>query len=159
MDLQLRWLSEPRVTCFYAADAARRGLTLVNAAASRAFAEPVGEFQEPLKTAGVDADRFWEAIVSLAALGIDNRLLVEKSLAVAGNAPASAATVERLAPCVAALEQAAHSVWPRLEEELRWRERPLREQWESRGPGLLRRVTKLTRASVLQVGAFRGGSR
>jgi hypothetical protein len=91
----------------------------------------------------MDADRFWKAIIPWAARERDNRLLAEKSLAAAGKATVSAATVDHLASCVGAVEQAVYALWPRLEEELRLRERPIREQWESRGPGLLRRVGKL----------------
>ena len=49
-----------------------------------------------------------------------------------------------MAGCIAGLEAAWLRHQPRLVDELAVRGRPLREQWEARGPGLLRAVEKLT---------------
>jgi hypothetical protein len=70
----------------------------------------------------------------------------------------------RVAGAIADFEAAVHRIQPQLAEELAARVRPLREQWEARGPGMLIEIARLTdpavvpmAAEVVLVGPYVGG--
>jgi hypothetical protein len=144
MDFQLRWLIKPVASCLHAGDVVRRGLVVADGAVSQSFADPVRQLDLALAAAHVDVNAFWEAAIPCVARADHQHGLVERCLAAYADASPPPASLDRVMSCVTALEQAAYAVWPRLSEELRLRERPIREQWESRGPGLLRQVARLT---------------
>ncbi|MEM9657389.1 MAG: hypothetical protein AAF961_03425, partial [Planctomycetota bacterium] len=79
-------------------------------------------------------------------------------------AAAGDASAIRIAAAVAALEAALLRSQPQIVEELAARGRPLREQWEARGPGVMRAVQRFTEddvvprtAEVVLVGPYAGG--
>ena len=55
----------------------------------------------------------------------------------------------KLSGCIQDLENAYRARFPRLADELIQRVRPLREQWEARGPGLMDAVGRLTDTNLL----------
>ena len=59
------------------------------------------------------------------------------------------AIVGNLSAAVAEVEAAHRAALPNCAEELALRERPLREQWEARGPGLVAQIGLLTDESLL----------
>jgi hypothetical protein len=61
-----------------------------------------------------------------------------------GGRDMSDSQAEAIANLVPDLEQAVFELWPRLADEVALRERPIREQWEARGPGMLRRMLQLS---------------
>jgi hypothetical protein len=64
--------------------------------------------------------------------------------------PSKTSTVRTSAPpAAAAVEAAARDALPQWTEELALRERPLREQWEARGPGLLLQIGNWTDEDLL----------
>jgi hypothetical protein len=81
-----------------------------------------------------------------------------------GHSPRLEAIVSNLNAAISAVEVAGNSALPNFAEELALRERPLREQWEARGPGLLQQLGCLTdpqliseQCTVLLLHPARGG--
>lgn len=133
----------PRASCFHAAEAAARRLPLIDSSLAQTLAAPVAQTGEILSAEGRSARAFWRRTVPLAVKPSDHRQLALAALADEGQSQPDAALVEPVAAGLEAVEQAVRRHWPRLDEELRLRERPLREQWEARGPGFLRRLAAL----------------
>jgi hypothetical protein len=57
--------------------------------------------------------------------------------------------VSAIASTIAGVENAFLPAVPNLTAELELRERPIREQWEARGPGMLQQIVVLTEANIL----------
>jgi hypothetical protein len=113
----------------------RLGDPVINAARDLAAA---------IKTAQLPADRFWRHQIPLSANLANRRQFVEtavgKVLGRGARLDAFAATLEGQ---LAALDLAIKTVLPTLADDLTLRERPLREQWEARGPGMLSHIGRL----------------
>jgi hypothetical protein len=133
-----RWSVAPLASHLYAVVAHARGWPLVDAKLGETLAEPV----QALLRAGVSSQRLLADGLPLAArLGRVRDLAVALRASDAG--PASAAP--RPDPLLSALERVvgiAERCYPRAAEELKLRTRPLREQWEAYGPGLLSSISR-----------------
>jgi hypothetical protein len=126
-------------------------------------AGPATVFQQVISAGGWPAASLWRNLTALAADFESNRELAEISLRKTVG-PQGTSGIDRLAGAITQLEEAVRQAFPQLEEELRLRLRPLQEQWESRGPGLLRGIARRTdprilvpRAEVILVLPARGG--
>lgn len=138
--MQLRWIASPRASAFHAAEAVARGLPLTEPSLAEKLAAPVATIERVLDASAVDRRMFWRRLVPLSVKIADHRRLAEMAL--------RSGVVKRLSKELAGVEDVVHSHWPRL-EELRLRERPLREQWEARGLGFLRRASALIHSATL----------
>jgi hypothetical protein len=67
---------------------------------------------------------------------------------VAEDWPAAEADADSLTESVTEAHRAYLQLYPDLQQQLVWRTGPLREQWEARGPGLMRRISHLSNASL-----------
>lgn len=145
MNVPLRWLVNSRVSCLHAADAVRRGWTLTESELAAALQEPLRQIEGELIAAEMNVERFWDDVVSRSVSDAGTSSLVEASMKTASDAkPLDGAQVKRITEHLASLEDVTTRYWPRLADELPLRERPMREQWESRGPGMLARLNHLT---------------
>lgn len=88
-------------------------------------------------------------LTSLAAEIDSNRELVTRAVSRLHAAPLPPTALTRIAGAIGELEAALAGVRPELAEELAMRVRPLREQWEARGPGMLRQIGRLTDDAVV----------
>jgi hypothetical protein len=83
-------------------------------------------------------------------MAMGRRLLVETAVTkTIGRGNRLEVIVGSIDACLAGVESAARSGIPNLNEELTLRERPLREQWEGRGNGLLCEIGRLTEESLV----------
>jgi hypothetical protein len=165
MKVPLHWRASPRASGFHAAAAVRRGWALVDGGLAAALLEPVRQIEAELAAADLSAERFWDEAAPRSASDDDLDRLIEDALRAAGGGERlERGLIRRMTELIASLEKEFNGFWPRLDEELRLRERPLREQWESRGPGMLGRLNELTggeltipEASVALVAPCLGG--
>lgn len=145
MKMPLRWLASPSTSCLHAAEAMSRGATLVDESLATAIAEPARQWYEELQAAGIIPQRLWRHLIPLSATIENNQQLIELALNKAvGRSAQTAAVVPRLVSILVELESAIQSAVPDLAEQLPLRAKPLRQQWEARGPGLLQNVIRLT---------------
>jgi hypothetical protein len=146
--MQIRWKASFSASCLHAAACLEEGLPIADAQLASLLEPPARALLAELAASGLQsALPLW---VALAADYENNRQLVERGVArQQGAASIESENRVRLAGCVADLEAAWLGEWPALAEELAVRERPLREQFEARGPGLLRAVERLTTETLL----------
>ena len=128
------------------------------------------EVNNRLLSASIDASSFWSELVCDVVRESDLTAATQNALVASG---CSELQLDQAAPGIARqLEEcrlALNSQFPRLDEQLQLRSRPLRDRWESVGPGLLRLIMKEiwsdsppkrwspTRMDVLLVKPMRGG--
>ena len=137
-------------SCFHAAKAILDGRTLADARLATALAPSAAELQRQIDIAGLPSEKLWRHLIPLSANLESNRQLAEVALAkVVGKTARTEAHVSALAQAITNLEAAMRAALPRLDEELPLRVGPLRQQWEARGPGLLRGVQRLTEDGVI----------
>jgi hypothetical protein len=106
-----------------------------------------------IRSANLPATRFWAHLIPLAANLDVRRQLVETAVVkTAGRSPRLEAIVSTVASAVAAVEAAGNAALPNLAEELELRQRPLREQWEARGSGLMQHLGCLTDPALVVEG-------
>jgi hypothetical protein len=163
--MQLQWSASLSASCLHAAACLQEGLQPADDELMPALAEPLERLLGELSACGLPADEVLPQLVGLACEIDSNRQLVELALTrLWGKQALREADGDRLASSIASLEAALLHLRPGLTDELDLRSRPLREQWESRGPGLLRQMTLLTedellvqQASVVLVAPIVGG--
>ncbi len=118
---------------------------LLNPAADALVAE--------IDAAGWPRQALLEELASFASEYDSNRELVTRAVARLHLPPRDPALLVRLAGAIGDLERVLQQAQPNLAEELALRCGPLREQWEARGPGLLREVARLTEPEAVPAAA------
>jgi len=142
--MQLRWKASFSATCLHAAHCTAEGLPIADARLAAALQPAVERLLREIKASGLSAKSTLPLLVSLAAEHENNRQLVQRAISKLWGAGAmEPESLVRLAGCVADLEAAMLGERPQLVEELAVRGRPLRQQWEARGPGLLKEMGRL----------------
>jgi hypothetical protein len=151
MPLELRWKASLSATCLHAALCQRAGLTAADSVLAAAVDGPAAALAGEIAEAGWPVDAVLGQLAGLAAEYENNLELATRALArlrIVGGS-----SVSRVAGAIADLEGALRRSQPRVAEELAVRGRPLREQWEARGPGMLAQVARLTEPSVVPTSA------
>lgn len=148
--MELRWRTSFSASCFHAAAAIAGGLSILPTELDAALREPAAQLERFVKGLGDREDLFRTHLIAQAAL-IDSNSQLAQTLLVKtlGRNLAEPSRVQRLTGLIADVESAVLRTLPQLEEQLAHRVRPLREQWEARGPGLLKRVGELIDAALL----------
>jgi len=150
MSTELSWRPQALVSGLHAAEAASRNQPLADERMAAAVELPAMQFAAEIRAAQLPEARFWRHLIPLAANISGRRQLVETAVTkTIGRGPRFEAMVAILKACVAEIDNAVRAALPDLNEELTLRERPLREQWEARGPGMLREIGRLTEEALL----------
>jgi hypothetical protein len=149
----LRWQASSSASALHAVDCLLRSRSLVDPGLTADLQPARDEWQRALAPLGPRQPLLWQHLIPLSAGMGNNRELAELALRKAYGPNEAAARAARVADCVAATEAAFRGRYPRADEELVLRGRPLRELWEARGPGLLRRLVELTEQDVLPAAA------
>jgi hypothetical protein len=147
--MKLRWIPHLATSALHAAEASWRGESLVDPQLAEAVREPAAALAAEIKSRDLPELPMWRNLAALAPT-FDNRRHAVKiaGLRAQGHAldePAVAA----IAGAITDLEIAVHQAFPDVMKELELRGRVLREQWEARGPGMLRRMQELLPAEVI----------
>lgn len=146
--MEIVWRVSLMASCLHAAEAVSRGQTLANPRLAQAVAAPADDVQRVMETAGWPAWSLWRQLHAHAADCENSKELAEISVRKAVGRSQTTATYD-LAESLAGLKHSVRQAFPKLEEEMRLRLRPLQEHWESRGPGLLRGIARRTDERVL----------
>jgi hypothetical protein len=138
------------VSGLHAAEALAKRMALADSRLDEAIRLPATQLAAEISAVNLPAERFWRHLVPLAARMESRRAAVEAAvMKTIGRVPRFDQIVSNLAACVAAIDAAMKAAIPDLSDELALRERPLREQWEARGPGLLAQFGWLTEESMI----------
>lgn len=150
MPTNLRWKAPLLTTCLHLADGLVRGLPPVDPRLAEAAAEPAARLRASIEACGVPPGRMWRQLAGLSGLNDSPRQVAETALVkTIGRVDRLDAAVSYLAGTLADLLAAVRTNLPNLSEELALRQRPLREQWEARGPGLLFQIGALTEQELM----------
>jgi hypothetical protein len=146
---RLRWLVSQSASSLHAAAAIVRGQTLVDAEVAAALAEPAAELQREMQIFELPESRFWRMLCSLATTFDNNRQLAKMAAYRTLGHASPAQLSERIGGRISDLEAALRRLRPDLLSELQLRAKPLREQWEARGPGMLRQLIQSTEERLM----------
>jgi hypothetical protein len=160
--METAWRVSLNVSALHAAHAIAIGATLVDEKLAAALSTAALHLRDELEAIPIPTQRLWRHLLPLAGDVTEPRELARRTL-VKAMGGGSAVQIERLAERLVELEvafkQAVRQSGPPLPpapgathsllEELRLRERPLREQFEARGPGLLAALAELTEPALV----------
>ncbi len=150
MPVTLTWKAPFTTSCLHAAEGLGRGLAVVDPLLAEAAREPAAELKTVVESLGAPPGRIWRQLFALSGDSDVSRHLAETTLAkTVGRGQHFEAQSSWLAAALSQLQAAVRAAIPNLAEELALRERPIREQWEARGPGLVWNITNLTEAGLL----------
>lgn len=163
--MKLQWKASLSATCMHSVACFRDGLPIADDQLADAIVQPIEQFCAEIVACELVVDDLLPVLLALAGEVENNRQLVEMACTKLWGRDAIGDTIlNHLSGAVADLEAALSRLRPKLAEELTVRARPLREQWEGRGPGLLRQVARLSedvliaeQATVVLVAPFVGG--
>jgi hypothetical protein len=157
--MDLTWKASESASGLYAAVCMSGGLRVADARLAEAFAPALDFALAEFEACGAPAELLLPVMTGLAARGVeDNRQLVEQSISrTIGKHMFTPAAVSRLSTAIGGLKaaflnayhQTAASETRPLVDELLLRGRPLLEQWEARGPGLLVQIARSTEEGVV----------
>ncbi|MHB8952490.1 MAG: hypothetical protein ACYC4U_05885 [Pirellulaceae bacterium] len=145
----LHWTISFRASCLHAAEALAHGQLVVDTRLAEAITGPAQELRQAIHAAQLPRTQFWRHLVGLSVMVDGLRELAERAVSRTVGPAGAGPIAATLVPSMAAVEAAMRKALPELLDELALRERPLREQWEARGPGLLQRIACWTDPRVL----------
>ena len=147
-NVAIRWTTQPRLSVVHAAYVVATGGRCVDAKLESALVTPVTDINHRLLSASIDVGRFWRRLVCEVAgdrtdsARADARAtdiaLMSAGMSELQLEQTSAAITRQLRECRVAFAQR----YPKLDEQLQLRSRPLKERWDAFGPGLLRSIAR-----------------
>lgn len=163
--MNLRWKASLSASSLHAVLCAVEGLPAANNSLAEILHEPGDCLIQSIEGCGLEVAAVLEMLVCQSADYENNRQLVEVTLSrLYGQEQATEERVSVLAAAISGLETRTLAERPELVDELALRARPLHEQWEARGPGLMHMLAKLTEdsfvaetAEVVLVAPYVGG--
>ncbi len=148
--MEIRWKASFSASCLHAVLCIEAGWPAVDGELAELIVEPA---EQLLTTINDNHLPLRETLAELVALSSDyenNRHLVEVVLTkLQGAGAVKDQVVSQLAAVIGILETKLLAARPEMVDELALRGRPLQEQWQARGPGLLQEVKLLTEESFL----------
>lgn len=163
--MNLRWKASLSTSSLHAVLCAVEGLPAANKSLAEILQKPGDHLVQAIESCGLAVRELLDALVCFSAEYENNRQLVEVALSrLYGRTAVTEERLSILSAALGGLETRALAERPELVDELALRARPLQEQWEARGPGLLRQLARLTEeafvadsAEVVLVAPFVGG--
>jgi hypothetical protein len=149
MPTELTWKAPFATTCLHLADGLAHGVPLADARLEPAMAS-ASRLRVAVEWCGAPPGRLWRLLTGLSGQNQSPAQIAEIALVkTVGRVDRLSGTAAALTGAIADLQTAVRTAVPGLADELALRERPLREQWEARGPGLLHQVAALTEAELM----------
>ena len=150
---EIRWKTSLSATALYAALCRARGRAAADQAMEATLAAPANALPAEIAAANWPVVPLLEQLTALSPELDNNRELVKRAAARIHLPPRDEALQVRIAGAIADLEGALLRSQPNLAEELAMRCGPLREQWEARGPGMLREIARFTEEEAIPLAA------
>ncbi len=144
----VRWTASLMATAIYAAEAVSRGLPLLDSPLDRTFLDAARSLRLWIGERSSHAAFVWNHLGGLSADIADPYALAGEVATRMEPAAPTATQIAELGEMLATLKHATRVAFPELVQELAVRVGPLRQQWEARGPGMMRELLRLTHASI-----------
>jgi hypothetical protein len=143
--MEITWKASFSASCMHAAACLADGLPIIDGEFAALVAEPAEVLIATLGECSLEPVPTLRALASWAAHYENNRELVQVALTkLRGPGAINEQHLSLLAAGIGNLETRILSARPEMVEELALRGRPLQEQWNARGPGLLKQIERLT---------------
>jgi hypothetical protein len=162
---ELRWKTSVSTTCLHAAACRAAGVAAADALLTSILDPAADALAAEIAAAGWPVPEMLHELTGLASELDNNGELVKRAIARLHLPMADVTAPVRIAGAIADLEAAMQRAAPGLAEELAVRVRPIREQWEARGPGMLIEIARLTEplaipsaAEIVLVAPYVGGA-
>jgi hypothetical protein len=150
---ELRWKTSVSASCLHAAYCRGAGFSAADAHLEELTNPAADALIGELIAAAWPVTAVLNELTSLASEIDNNRDLMTRAIARLRLPVKEVASPVRVAGAIADFEAAMQRAHPQLAEELAARVRPIREQWEARGPGMLMEIARLTDAGVVPTAA------
>jgi len=139
----IEWISHAELSAAHAAYSVATEATCNDQKTEKLLFQPVTEVNNRLFASAVDVGQFWQQYLLLIMSDIPLEKACEAALLAAGaNEMQLDQTSKAVANRLGDARHAFFSRYPKITEQLELRARPLRERWETFGPGLLNQVGK-----------------
>jgi hypothetical protein len=162
---RIRWEIGDKLSPLHAARCWATGASGIDAALATKIAEPLAELTKRLAASELDLESFWSRLIAASASGSSDQDACRTALLAAGIGELGLdACASAILTCLADARLAYQERFPKSTQQLSLRARPIREQWDGYGAGLLRRIAKKTHESFIPKSAvcvllspYRGG--
>jgi hypothetical protein len=146
--MEITWKASFSASCLHAVACLADGLPILDSQFAELVAEPAEVCLATLQECSLEPVPTLRTLASWASHYENNRELVQVALSkLRGPSGINEQHVSLLAAAIGNLETRVLSARPEMVEELALRGRPLQEQWNARGPGLLKQIARLTEES------------
>lgn len=143
--MEITWKASFSASCLHAVACLADGLPVVDSEFGELVAEPAEVLIATLAECSLQPVPTLRTLASWASQYENNRELVVVTLSkLRGPSSINEQHVSLLAAAISNLESRVLASRPEMVEELALRGRPLQEQWNARGPGLLKQIERLT---------------
>jgi len=147
---RIRWEIGDRLSALHAARCWAAGTPGIDSQLAAKLADPLSQLTKRLAAAEIDLEIFWSRLIATAASGSSDSEACQAALLAAGLGElgidgTSSAILTHLAETRLAFQER----YPKSSQQLSLRARPIREQWEAYGAGLLRRMATQTHESFI----------
>lgn len=150
MTTTIRWRPSVPASHLHIAWALSQNIPPVDPRLVGAVTDASCDLAATIKSAQLPAERFWRHLIPLSPNLANRRQFVETAVGkVLGRGARLDVFVSTLETKLAALDLAVKTALPTLADDLQLRERPLREQWEARGPGMLSHIANFTEETLI----------
>ena len=147
---RIRWEIGDRLSPLHAARCWASGSLGIDPLLAEKISEPLSQLTKRLAADGLDLASFWSRLVVAAASGAGDADACREALSAAGVGElAMDATASATSTFLAETRLAYQERFPKSVQQLTLRARPLREQWDAYGAGLLRRIATQTHESFI----------
>jgi len=147
---RIRWEIGDRLSALHAARCWAAGTPGIDTQLEARLVDPLSQLTKRLAAAEIDLEIFWRRLIAAAAAGSSDSEACQAALLAAGLGElgvdgTSSAILTHLAETRLVFQER----YPKSSQQLSLRARPIREQWEAYGAGLLRRMATLTHESFI----------
>lgn len=150
MPTELRWLLSTSTSSLHAASAILHSDSITNDELIQSLTAPAELLAREISTAGFNKKKLLSQLVPLSASIDNNQQLADTAIRKAfGPNALSEDVAARIAGAISDIENAFIHAHPNAVGDLETRGRVLREQWESRGPGMLATISRITERGLL----------
>ena len=148
-DHQLDWQASRLASCLHAADALARGKSLADSTLASIISYPVHRLTQELQTNQIPSEVFWTQLVDLSLQVDDVSQLVEGALDQSVKGDLIKTAVNHISTLVNEIVADIVQHLGKIDELLKLRAGPIRQQWEARGPGMMGRIAKFSNESLV----------
>jgi hypothetical protein len=150
---ELRWKASLTATGLYQALRRAEGIPAAEPLAGEAIGPAADALAREIVAASLPALPLLRQLTALAAEFDNSRELLTRAMNKLHLGPIESEPLTRIAGALTDLRSTLLRAQPQLADELAVRAGPLREQWEARGPGMLRGVAGITESAVIPLAA------